>query len=298
MFGYVRPNVPELKMLENQYYRAAYCGLCHSMQRQTGFVSRMTLSYDVTFLLLVRLAISGEKPNFVKKRCFAHPTKKRLTMVDNASLQYCANVGVLLAAHKMSDDVSDENFLKKLFATFLRTIIAPAYKRAERAYSELNSEILSRLEELHTIERERPRSADLPARIFGELMGAVLSYGLEDEEKKRIASAIGMQIGRWVYLIDALDDMNEDRKKGSYNPFLLLYDGKELDEEKKKDVKAALLGISKKAAAAVDLVDFEGRRDLCGLIYNIISQGIPACTDRILFGENQKDNYFENGELK
>lgn len=293
MFGYVKPNVPELKMRENQYYRAAYCGLCHAMQREMGFLSRMTLSYDITFLLLLRLAVSGERPDFERKRCFAHPAKKRLTMLDNASLRYCANVGVLLARHKMSDDVSDEKILKKMCSAFLRLMISPAYKRAERAYAELNSEILAKLEELHRLEREGLRSADRPARIFGELMASVASYGLADEGKRRIASSVGMQMGRWVYLIDALDDMEEDRKNGCYNPFLLLFDGAELDGEKKKDIEAALLGISKKAAEALDLADLEGRRDLCGLLYNIISEGIPSCSERVLFGENEKDNFLK-----
>ena len=283
MFGYVKPYTPELKIIENQYYQAAYCGLCRAMKKEGGTISRLTLSYDVTFLVLARLAITGEIPEFYKKRCFAHPFKKKLVMKPNRALIYSSHAGTLLTGHKIGDDIADEKGMKKLGAMFMKMFFASSYKKASRGYAELDEKIRSRLGDLRKLEREKMRSADRPAALFGELMADIMTYGIEDEEKKLVASSLGCALGRWIYLIDALDDIEDDRRKKSYNPFLLLFDDAVLDGEKKLDVEAAMLLVLKKALAALDLIDFEGRSDLEGLMRNVISVGLPRITHQILF---------------
>ena len=283
MFGYVKPYTPELKIIENQYYQAAYCGLCRTMKNESGILSRMTLSYDITFLVLSRLALTGEIPEFYKKRCFVHPFKKKLVMKPNDALVFSAHTGALLTRHKISDDMTDEMGLKKIRALFMKLLFCGAYKKAKKGYNELDGKIKDHLEKLRTLERERLRSADRPAALFGELMAYILSFGIEDEEKKLIAASVGSAIGRWIYLIDALDDIDEDRKRKSYNPFLFLFDGAVLDGEKKLDIEAAMIAVLKKASAAFDLVDFDGRRDLEGLISNVLTEGLPRMTHAVLF---------------
>lgn len=297
MFGYVKPHTPELKMLENSYYRASYCGLCRVMRDETGIISRMTLSYDITFLVLIRLALTGEKPEFARKRCFLHPTRKRLVMLKCRALEYSAHVGSLLARHKLSDDVEDERSFKKISSLLTRSLFSRAYKRARMGYEDLDDSIKELLEALRKLEKEKTRSADRPAALFGQIMANVTSHGIEDGEKRLIASSIGMAVGRFIYLVDALDDIDEDRKKKSYNPFLLLFDGAELDEEKKLDIKGAMMGVISKAVAAFDLIDLEGRRDLEGVIRNILSEGLVRATNAVLFPEEKSNEaFFENGD--
>ena len=286
MFGYVKPYSPELKMIESQYYKASYCGLCRAMKKETGALSRMTLSYDITFLVLVRLAITGEIPDFYKKRCFAHPLKKRLVMKPNSALKFSAHAGALLTRHKIADDITDEKGLKRISARFAKLFFGGAYKKAREGYNDLDESIKNHLTELRTLEREKIKSADRPAAVFGALMADILKYGIEDEEKRLIASSVGMAIGRWIYLIDALDDIAEDRKKKSYNPFILLFDGAELDREKSLDIEGAMLAVLRKARDGVDLIDFSGRRDLEGLIQNILTEGLPRTTKAVLFEKN------------
>ena len=290
MFGYVKPYVPELKMIENQYYRATYCGLCRAMRDETGILSRMTLSYDITFLALIRLALLPEKPSFEKKRCFVHPLKKKTVMKKCDSLIYSAHAGALLTYHKICDDISDEKGFKKIKAKIFRLIFSSSYKKAKNGYEELDSIIKDKLEELHLLEKENIRSADRPAMVFGALMAYVTSYGMEKEENKLIASAIGNAAGKFIYIADALDDMSEDRKKNGYNPFLLLFDGSILDENKKLDIDSAIKGILKKGADALDLAPLDGRQDLEGLIRNIITLGMPRISEGILFPERKNED--------
>lgn len=297
MFGYVKPYVPELKMIENQYYRAAYCGLCRAMRDETGLISRMTLSYDITFLALIRLALLPEKPIFEKKRCFVHPLKKKTVMKNCKSLNYSAHVGTLLTYHKICDDIADEKGAKRLKAKILRLIFGIAYKRAKKGYEELDSIIKGKLEELNLLEKEKIRSADRPAAIFGELIAYVTSYGMENEGSRLIASTIGNAVGKFIYISDALDDIEEDRKNNSYNPFLLLFDGAPLDEAKKLDIEGAIKSILKKGADALDLATLEGRRDIEGLIRNIITIGMPHIICGILFPERKNEENLLKTEI-
>ncbi len=302
MFGYVKPYVPELKVAWHRYYKAAYCGLCSAMKKETGHLSTLTLSYDITFLVLMRLAVLGEVPEFYKKRCIAHPLKKRLAMKTNDALIFSAHAAALLSWHKIADDISDEKGLKKLSAYAMKLLFRSSYLRAEKGYEKLDEEIKEELKKLSELEKKNLPSADEPARIFGSLMSKILTFSVDDAAKRLILSAVGDSIGRWIYLADAVCDVEEDRKKGSYNPFLLLYGGAELDREKKLDIEGALMGFLKKAKDAFDLVDMYGRSDLEGLIYNIICEGLPHMGKTLLFGDDCEQDISllknEIGDLK
>lgn len=296
MFGYVKPYTPELRIIEDKYYKAAYCGLCRTMKTETGFLSSFLLSYDVTFLVLSRLALTGEKPEFENSRCIAHPFEKRLVMLTGEALRFSANVCALLTYHKFEDDVADEKGMKRLKAKFLKAVFSSAYKKAKESLTGLDEMIKNDLDGLRTLEREKTRSVDRPAALFGGLMEKIFTFGIENETEKKIASAIGFNTGRWIYITDALDDIKDDAEKHSYNPFVLLYDGNELDQGKKKDVESASASVISKVSAAFDLVDFDGRRDLCGLITNILTEGMPRVTHEILFPYSDAENNTSNGE--
>ncbi len=288
MFGYVRPYIPELRVMEHQYYNAAYCGLCFATKRETGRLSSMFLSYDITFLVLVRLALSGEIPEFEKKRCALHPFKKRLVMKENDALRYSAHAAAILIWHKLDDDINDEKGLGSLRARLGRLVFKGAYRRAKKGFEELDAIVKNSLDELSAIEKRKERSADKPAAAFGSLMASICSFGETEEGKRRILSAVGDSVGRWIYLADAIDDMEDDMKKGSYNPFILLYDGEELDEDKKQDIQSAMTGLLGRAGCALELAELWGRSDLEGIITNIIFKGLPNISKKLIFGEEVK----------
>lgn len=290
MFGYVKPYVPELKVVENSYYRASYCGLCRAMRDETGVPSRFMLNYDFTFLVLARLAVTGEIPEFEKKRCFVHPLRKKLVMKPNDALRFSADMCALLSYHKFGDTIEDEKGLKRLGARVLKLVFGSAYRRAKKKFAEADKVCAEKLALLSKIEKERVKSADKPSGVFGEMMGELFSLGIADAASAKIAHEIGFLVGKWIYVIDAIDDIESDGKKGNYNPFLLLFDGREPSREIKLDIKGAALALTKKAENAFDLVSFGDRRDLCGLIHNILSLGMPRTLDAVLFsGETENE---------
>lgn len=288
MLGYVKTYIPELKIIEDKYYKSAYCGLCKAMKGLTGSRSRLLLSYDFTYLVLVRLAVTGEKPEFEQKRCGLHPFKKKLIMKSNAAIELSAYAGVLLAYHKMCDDIADEKGKKRFAAWLARLFFKKTYKNVSTYIPELDRLISEQLSELSYLENERVSSVDRPAGIFGALMSDIFSYGL-DGEKAKIASEIGFATGKWLYIVDALDDFDEDLSLNRYNPFVLLFDGTPIAGEKKTDVEAALMRVLDKARNAVDLIDFSERRDLCGLIGNILNEGLPRMAESVLCNMKSKD---------
>ena len=282
MLGYVRTDTPELRMREYERYRALYCGLCRHMGKCTGQCSRMTLSYDFVFLAAVRMSLLGEKLNVQKKRCFIHPFKKRPMIIDSETLAYCADASALLTYHKFADDLQDEHGMKRMCAQLSMFSFSDGYHRAKKRHPALDKAICEELQALSRYERDTtlPPSADAPAEYFGNLMARVFSEGLEGANA-RIAASIGSAIGRWIYLIDAADDYERDKKSGSFNPLLRLF-GEELTEENRATLEIALKKILSDAECAFLLIDRFPDDDVKEILYNIMYLGLPHTAERIL----------------
>lgn len=286
MFGYVRAHKPELRVAEYEYYRGAYCGLCRSMGKCTGQCSRLTLSYDFAFLALVKLALSREKVCFKQRRCLAHPLKKRNSMEINNVLCQSAYSAAILGYHKLKDDIADEKGAKKLRA---RALILPAKRMRKKAIKRgglapLDASVSEKLQKLSEYERKMGESVDEPAGVFGELLSEIVSFGYEGSEE-RIAKNIGYHIGKWIYIVDALDDLDEDIKKKRYNPFACAYK-RALEPREKKLVADALKNELSAAEAAFDLIDYGDNIRLREVISNIIYLGMPGVVDRIIDNED------------
>lgn len=287
MFGYVKVNSPELKVKEYEYYRGAYCGLCRSMGKCTGQCSRMTLNYDFVFLAMFRIGMEKIPVSFEQKRCLAHPLKKRNSMRQNPALEYCANAAALLNYHKIMDDLSDEKGMKKLRAILVKPFVKHARKKALRAgLSDLDARIAQELYRLSELEAQKMASVDAPAEVFGDILADIVSYGLEDHDA-RIAAAVGKGVGKWIYIIDALDDLEDDAKKERYNPFLLLYGGMP-KKESLGSMEDALKNELCDVESAIDLIDFDNEM-VQNIICNILYIGCPAKVREILCGTGEKN---------
>lgn len=288
MFGYVRVHHPELKVKEYEFYKGTYCGLCRSMGKCTGHCSRMTLSYDFAFLALTRIALTDDKIEFTQGRCVAHPLKKRNYMKHNETLAYCAGAAAILNYHKLMDDLSDEKGFKRFRAFLARPFIAHARKKAlKQGLGELDQSIAERLCLLSDTERAKHPSVDLPAELFGEILSDIMSFGLSDADR-RIACSVGLAVGKWIYIADALDDAEEDAKKSRYNPFLLLF-GHVPRPSEQEGIQNALKNQLFEAEAAIDLIDFE-HSAVQSIIQNILYLGLPLRIKDICEKDQEKRN--------
>jgi len=289
LFGYVKPVPSELLVKDYEFYKATYCGICRAMKRHTGKLSNVSLSYDSVLLALVRmLYVPDEDIGASMQRCIAHPLKKRCMLKENSALEYTARAFAILAYYKAMDDISDEGRGKRALLAPIRPILSSGARRAE--LPDIAEVIRGKLEEISLIEKESVASVDEPGHLFGELLGGVLSYGI-DSEDKTVLKEFGLHLGRFIYAADAAEDYEEDRVRGRYNPYVLLYEGKPLTRENRQTIKCALTLECKSMEAAVNLMPFGKRYTIENIVKNIIYLGLIKRIDFL-----DKDDIQPEGE--
>ncbi|MBQ7375194.1 MAG: hypothetical protein IJW61_04415 [Clostridia bacterium] len=272
MFGYVKPDSAELRVREYDFYRATYCGICRAMQAHTGVISSATLSYDSVFLALVRMLYTkDEKFEAEMRRCIAHPLKKRPMLKENDALIYTAKAFAVLTYYKMRDDLSDEGGAKRVLVSAARPVVSHAVSLADMPELERIAE--EKLSAITALERENCESADRPAALFGELLGEIFAWGLSGSDRT-VTYQCGYALGKFIYCADAAEDYYKDRSSGSYNPYLLMYGGRDLTAENRATIKCALTLECQNIERAVDLMPFEHRETIEEIIKNIIYLGL------------------------
>lgn len=283
MFGYLRTDTPQLRVREERAFRGTYCGLCRTMGKCTGCVSRLTLSYDFTFLALVRLLASGETPVFTGKRCFLHPFRRRPMMAENGALRHCADCAAILNLRKAQDDIKDERGWRKWRARLVALALRPGYRRASKRLGDVDAAVSRGLEALDALERKEVSSVDLPASAFGQILRDIAAFGL-DGSAARVAGEIGYHMGRWIYLADALDDRIEDARRGRYNPLIGALGTGILSAEQKETVEALLTRELMGIERALDLLERDAFPDGLEILKNMLYLGCPAVGRRVTEG--------------
>ncbi len=280
MFGYVKIDAPELRVRDAEFYRAAYCGLCRTMRRKLGFTSAAALSYDMVFLIAVRMALTGEKYALRRHMC---PKLRSKPMIEACpSLEYAAGVSALLTLCKIEDDIRDERGARRICRRAVRPAARRHLKRAGTAGA-LEDSVRRRLAEISAAE-EGGGSGEIP---FGELLGDVFAYGLDGVDA-RIARQIGTGVGRVIYIVDAVDDIDEDRRANRYNPIASAFGGLPLPAAKSAVGDAVRLTLTSAAAASELIGDLDGVSEAKAVVRNVLYAGLPAEADKIISKWNKR----------
>ena len=284
MFGYVKPVHTELLVKEYEFYRATYCGICRSMKKYTGALSNLTLTYDSVVLALVRmLFIPDSEISAKKRRCVTHPVKPRPMVDINSATEYTARAFAILSYYKLKDDIMDEGMKKRLVLFPVRPILSVGRRKAK--IPDVAETVREKLAAISALENSKTASVDEPAALFGELLGEIFANGLTGSDAL-VCRELGASLGRFIYSADAAEDYEEDRKKGKYNPYALLYGGEKLTAENKRSIKCALLLECKRMESALNLLPFGNRRIIENILKNIIYLGLPK---RIEFLDTEDD---------
>ena len=299
MFGYIKPYVPTLTVSQYEAYKAIYCGLCRSMGQLTGQTSRFTLSYDFAFLAVFRMAIERIPSKVDRKACIAHPFGRRAYIKDNDALRYCAAACAILTRGKIDDNIRDEKGFKKLTYSLLSPMGTLYGKRAGEKFQSLSATVNKELEELTRLETGKCDSVDEAAAPFARILSEIFAFGLEGKER-RIAETMGASVGKFIYAIDACDDISSDIKGEKYNPIRFMYqDPLEYNNEKKKnvfkkDIADSLytaLGLEiNRAYDTLDYMDFEDMDTYRAILENILTVGMRSEAARVLYGSNKNEN--------
>lgn len=283
MFGYIIPDKPELKIKEYQQFRAYYCGLCKSISKHYGQIPRYTLSYDCVFLGLFLSAVFSRDKDTSIARCITKPFQKMSVISDNLILEYAASVNVILTYYKVKDDFKDGGAFK---AAPIIPLLYPAYRKARKKAHDLDNYTNFYLSELSILEDQACDSIDAAAQPFANLLEKIFSWeGLSlDEETRKALEEFGYNIGKWLYTIDALDDIGEDIKANNYNPIVRqFYNGpndlNSFKEYIRDDVGFVINYSLKKACEAYESLEIKSNKSI---IDNIIYGGMYKKTNEIL----------------
>ena len=263
----------ELLGREYEFYRATYCGICRAMKKHTGALSNISLSYDSVLLALVRMNfVKKDGINALKRRCIAHPVKRRAMLEENEAIKYTARAFALFTYYKVCADIADGSAAKRAAFTLAKPVCALAKRRSDMP--ELSDIMKEKLDRISELEEKRTPSVDIPAAIFGELLGEVFAYGLSDDNRK-IYYTFGYHLGKFIYAADAAEDYEDDYKSGAYNPYVLTYGTPTMSEESKSTVRCALLLECRGIEGAFNLMPFGNRATIENIVRNIIYLGLP-----------------------
>lgn len=279
MFGFVIPLRGELKVREWERFQSVYCGLCHTIRSHYGWMQTTMLSYDCTYLALVLSSLEETGGETCKKRCMMHPLRRRNCACEDAGMRHAAAVNVILSWHKLQDTIADEHGIKRFAARMLRPFLRRGYRKAAQEYPEFDRTVSACLAQLNELERQKTASLDQPADAFARILRAVPP---QDSADSRVLAEMFYHIGRWIYLIDACDDIEDDFASGSYNPVVLRW---QLTQPSLAPIKENMNHtlLQSLAASYHAYVLLCPHRD-AGIIENILCQGLPEVTRQVLDG--------------
>lgn len=221
MFGYVRINKMDLTFREYEHYKAYYCGLCKYLKRNHTELSRLTINYDITFLIVLLSSIYQPSAQVFHEKCIVDPVKKKKHIINEIT-EYAASMNILLAYYKLEDDVNDEGDIK---SRLVRRAYRKSFKTAYDKYPQKADFIKACLGELRSLEEDQSTSIDRTSNCFARLLEEIFDY--KDDEYRDRLRKVGFNIGKYIYIMDAYEDLDQDLEKGRYNPFSSYKDDRE-----------------------------------------------------------------------
>ena len=282
MFGYVTVNKPELKIKDFEKYRSYYCGLCHALKDGYGAKGQMTLNYDMTFMIMTLADLYDEPETVVEKRCLVHPFSKHQIRRSEVT-DYCADMCVLLAYYKCEDDWNDEHRAK---AKMRMNALKSKAKKVIKKYPEKAEVIANALGKLAEYEKTETEELDYVARLFGEVMAEAFAYkkdAFEDTLRR-----LGFFLGKYIFLLDAYEDVEKDIETGDYNPFKDMFKTLSPNDFDDKVLNLLMLMIGECTDAFERLPLVEN----ADILRNILYSGVWT-----RYGNKQKERLGANGSL-
>lgn len=225
MFGYIIVNKQEMKFREFDLYQSYYCGFCQELKERFGRSGQLTLSYDMTFLILLLTGLYETETTEGSCKCLAHPLEKH-PIRQNEFTRYAADMNILLAYYQCLDDWMDERKLHKF--GYSRLLKKKNDSVTER-YPQKAKKIYQLLEQIHLYEKTKETNLDLASGCFGEIMAEI--FACRQDEWEETLRRMGFYLGKFIYLMDAYEDVEKDRKSGNYNPFLPMSEETDFEEK-------------------------------------------------------------------
>ena len=212
MFGYVRPCGADLSEEEKKRYKAVYCGLCRVLNEKYGLAGRMGLNFDMTFLLLLLGSLYEPEEKQRETVCPPHPVKKHAEVMT-AFTEYAAGMTVALTYYKALDDWEDE---RKASGKVYSDLLKRHYQAVKTQWPRPCETIEACISAIHQVEKDPAAQPEQAADLSGRMLSAI--FAVKDDFFQPHMAALGYYLGKFIYMMDAAVDYEQDLKKGCYNP--------------------------------------------------------------------------------
>ncbi|MCD8104903.1 MAG: DUF5685 family protein [Lachnospiraceae bacterium] len=271
MFGYIYVNEQELKLREYTTYRSFYCGLCQELHRRYGRRAQLVLNYDTTFLAILLTGLYEPETLFEEKRCLLHPVHKH-SMAENDAIGYAADMCVLLAYQKAQDDWEDE---RKVSGRTLSALLKSSYEKIAAEYPRQSKAVEENICLLHETEsawRDGKATSgtttdlDYVAGLTGNFLAELFVW--KDDLWQDDLRQIGFYLGKFVYLMDALEDIDKDRRRGNYNIFTAIGSPSDPLNEETQKILAGMMTEASRAFERLPVLEY------APIIRNILYSGV------------------------
>lgn len=289
MLGYVKAFKPEMKIKDYELYRGVYCSLCRALGRNYSPIAQLFLSYDFAFAAVLRLAVMQGCFSFSQKRCPYNPAKKCMICSGKNELDFCAHAVIITVYYKVLDNLHDKGLKSKLIASLIYPIVWLMHKKAVHLAPETEKIIGNSMKIQAETEKKSVVGIDEAAHPSADALGKVISLGFEDDIKNRLYS-LGYMVGRFVYILDAADDLEEDVKSGSFNPFKAEFENIKDEDCRKKFAEKADGMLNLTHSSALDALDEIEKNRFGDILENIVFDGLDHSRKRVL------SKYCENDE--
>lgn len=281
MLGYVKAFKPEMKVKDYELYRGVYCSLCRALGRNYSPIAQLFLSYEFAFAAVLRLAAAENGCSFVQKSCPYNPAKKCMICQSRETLDFCSHAVIITVYYKILDNLHDGGLMSKLIAYLLYPIIYLMHKKAARLAPEIDKIIARSMKLQNEAEKKNDVCIDEAAHPSADALGKIFSLGFDGERKNALYS-LGYMVGRYVYILDAADDLEEDLKNKSFNPFRAEY-SEIKDENIRKDFRKRAEGmLNLTQSSALDALDAVEKKRFEDILENIVLDGLTFSAGKVL----------------
>ncbi|MBR7070732.1 MAG: hypothetical protein IKI29_00980 [Clostridia bacterium] len=271
MFGYIKTAKPELKIKEYEVYKAVYCSLCRRLGKNYGIFSRLTLSYDFTFLALLQLSLQEGCDSFEQKRCAFQPLKKCNYCKNDSALAFPAAAAMIMLYYQLLDHLQDEHGLKRLGYWLIKPVFSSAHRKAAKDYPQIEAVVAAYIKKQNELESRGCKNIDEAADPTGQALAGVLRLCSEDKDQQRVLERLGYCLGRYIYLLDAACDLPQDLKNGSYNVLSYALHGQDAKAYAEKRIEPQLYTCMNEAGRALELLNIKKYKPI---LDNIIYFGL------------------------
>lgn len=277
MLGYVKAFKPELKIKDFELYKGIYCSLCRALGRLYSPAAQLFLSYDFAFAAVLRLAAAENGCSFSKKKCPYNPAKKCMICSGKSELDFCAHAVILTVFYKVKDNLKDGGIKSKIIAALIYPIISLMRKKALRLAPDIDEIIKKSMEEQAEIEKKNDAGIDESAHPSADALGKIIALGFEDERKNSLYN-LGYMVGRYVYILDAADDIESDIKNGSFNPLKAEFAEKSREDFAKR--VSEMLNLTQ--SGALEALDSVEKKRFEDILENIVLEGLAFSGEKVL----------------